>query len=507
MPHPRIIPQPALTALLLGLLVGCSTPPRGPDRPTTVSVSITPASATLSPGGEQRFTATVTGPANTSVTWTANGGALAANGNTVTYSAPADPGTYQVTAASVADPSKAASATVTVEPPKPPLTTVWTRQFGREGFDTVHAIAAGTDGDVFVVGAEDTWYSPPPERLRDAFALKIEAGGNEVTQLRFSSIGDDAFLAAAVDPNGQLIAAGYTWGGATDPSDAYVATYTSHFGLGWDAQFGSPNADGATGVTVDADGNVLVVGFTQGDLHPERFGETDAFVRKLDGYLDVMWSHQFGAAGHNGATGVAVDADGNVLVTGWLNDGQGSPDGPKNDAFIRKYGPTGTLLWEDRFGTNEADAGTAVAVDSHGNVLVVGTTSGDLAAPQAGFVDAFVRLYGPNGAVKWTDQFGGASNDAARSAVVDTDGGFLVLGSAGLALDGAFVENTGMFIRKYAADGTVVWTYQFGSGFDDSPAGIVLDAAGNIYVAGGTNGDLGGPNAGGTDGFIRKFAQ
>ena len=55
--------------------------------------------------------------------------------------------------------------------------------------------------------------------------------------------------------------------------------------------------------------------------------------------------------------------------------------------------------------------------------------------------------------------------------------------------------------------GAVAWTYQFGSGFDDFPAGMVLDAAGNIYVAGGTSGNLGGPNAGGTDGFIRKFAQ
>lgn len=507
MPHVRSSPLPMLTALALGPLAACSAPSNETHPPVTIGVSISPTAVTLQPGGQQAFTATVTGSANEGVTWAVTGGTLTGAGNPVTYTAPAVAGTYQVTAASVADPSKTAAASVTVEPAKAPLTTMWTRQFGTAGFDTVHAIAAGTDGNVFVVGSEDTRFTPPPERLRDAFALKFEAGGNEVANVRVSTIADDAFLGAAVDPRGQLIAVGYTWAAPPYPSDVYVASITSHLHVEWEAGFGSTNADGATGVAVDAEGNVLVVGFTQCDLHPERFGETDAFVRKLDGYLDVIWSHQFGAAGHNGATGVAVDADGNVLVTGWLNDGQGLPGGPMNDVFIRKYSPAGTLLWEDRFGTNQADAGNGVAVDSRGNVLVVGTTSGDLAAPQAGFVDAFVRLYGPNGEVKWTDQFGRATKDAARSAVACADGGFLVLGSAGLALDGAFVENTGMFIRKYAPDGAVAWTYQFGSGFDDFPAGMVLDAAGNIYVAGGTSGNLGGPNAGGTDGFIRKFAQ
>ncbi|SEM45424.1 hypothetical protein SAMN05444354_11722 [Stigmatella aurantiaca] len=79
-----------------------------------VSVSISPESVDLRTGGTQAFTATVTGPANTAVSWSVaetGGGTLDASG---LYTAPATPGTYHVVATSVADPSQSASATVHV---------------------------------------------------------------------------------------------------------------------------------------------------------------------------------------------------------------------------------------------------------------------------------------------------------------------------------------------------------------------------------------------------------
>jgi hypothetical protein len=86
-----------------------------------VSISISPASVTLAPGGTQAFTATVTGASNTAVTWSIQEGAA---GGTITsggsYTAPAAAGTYHVVATSQADPTKSATATVTTLPPPPP---------------------------------------------------------------------------------------------------------------------------------------------------------------------------------------------------------------------------------------------------------------------------------------------------------------------------------------------------------------------------------------------------
>jgi len=90
--------------------------------PSSVSVQVAPQSPTLGPGQTQQFTATVTGTTNTAVTWSVNGvaggntalGTTSANG---LYTAPAAvPSTnpVTVTATSAADPTKSASAAVTI---------------------------------------------------------------------------------------------------------------------------------------------------------------------------------------------------------------------------------------------------------------------------------------------------------------------------------------------------------------------------------------------------------
>jgi hypothetical protein len=87
--------------------------------PTPVAVSISPSGATLTTGGTQQFSATVTGTTTTGVKWSVDD---IAGGNSTTgtissaglYSAPSAAGSHKVTATSVADPSKSASATVSV---------------------------------------------------------------------------------------------------------------------------------------------------------------------------------------------------------------------------------------------------------------------------------------------------------------------------------------------------------------------------------------------------------
>jgi hypothetical protein len=80
----------------------------------TVAVAVSPTTASLTSNGTTSFTATVLNTSNTAVTWTTSGGAISGSGNTITYIAPSTAGTYAVTATSVADPSKQASATVNV---------------------------------------------------------------------------------------------------------------------------------------------------------------------------------------------------------------------------------------------------------------------------------------------------------------------------------------------------------------------------------------------------------
>jgi uncharacterized protein YjdB len=78
-----------------------------------VSVTISPTTATMYTNRTKQFAATVTGTANTAVTWSADGGSISDSG---LFTSPSAAGTYTVTVTSQADPSKFASATVTVNP-------------------------------------------------------------------------------------------------------------------------------------------------------------------------------------------------------------------------------------------------------------------------------------------------------------------------------------------------------------------------------------------------------
>ncbi|HLJ48142.1 MAG TPA: hypothetical protein VKU01_19140 [Bryobacteraceae bacterium] len=80
---------------------------------TPVSVTVSPASASLQSAQTKQFTATVTGSSNTAVTWTGTGGTITTGG---LFTAGSTAGSFTVTATSVADPTKSGSASVTITP-------------------------------------------------------------------------------------------------------------------------------------------------------------------------------------------------------------------------------------------------------------------------------------------------------------------------------------------------------------------------------------------------------
>ena len=162
-----------LVIALAGLgLAGCagyagSASGKGPYPPVNggVSVAIRPSSASVQTGSPQQFSATVSGSTNTRVTWTATGGTISSSG---LYTAGNTVGSYGVTATSVADSTKSATAQVTVTatpPPAPPGGTA--SSITKDGitwtFSTPVPVGQFVNGDYYVVGAVTiTAIDPPP---------------------------------------------------------------------------------------------------------------------------------------------------------------------------------------------------------------------------------------------------------------------------------------------------------------------------------------------------------
>ena len=406
-------------------------------------------------------------------------------------------------------PTLSRAATV-APPPKSAVAEPWTRQFGP---GSARSVAADATGNVYVAGYTVTTLGPGQPWRRDALLRKYDRTGTQLWSREFGSIvttAIDEAASVAVDLEGNIYVAGITLGAfrgqaSAGDKDAFVRKYDASGVELWTRQFGSPEADRALGVAVDAKGNVYVAGTTYGALPGQvGAGPNDAFLRKYGAAGDEVWTRQFGSPESDSALGVAVDREGNVYVAGYT--GGALPDqvsGGRDDTFLRKYAPGGTELWTRQFGyPNSSDAANGVAVDVDGNIYVAGSTdSSPEGRMDAGNRKAFLRKYDSEGRELWSRL--GETFNVVSSVVVDEEGNVYVAGST----EGGKVMGD-VLLRKYDSAGEELWTRRFGSPQHDSGNSVTIDQGGHVYVAGQTQGAMPGQTYSGMqDAFVVQLTQ
>ena len=163
--------------------------------------------------------------------------------------------------------------------------------------------------------------------------------------------------------------------------------------------------------------------------------------------------------------------------------------------------------WTKQLGSSSNDDAFGVATDSSGNVYVTGATTGGLDCNTSAYGnDLFVVKYNSSGTKQWTKQLGTSSRDVANGVATDSSGNVYVTGDTTGGLDGnTSAGSNDLFVVKYNSSGTKQWTQQLGTSSNDNANGVATDSSGNVYVTGGTEGDLDGTNAGSTDLFVVKY--
>jgi hypothetical protein len=231
-----------------------------------------------------------------------------------------------------------------------------------------------------------------------------------------------------------------------------------------------------------------------------------------DGGGAFVFAKSFGDAADQFTSDVAVDAQGNLYVSGAF-DGSLSFGGTtltttgSTDAFIAKLDPNGAPLWAKSFGSAKAQSATGIALDSGGNVVVVGHFLGSinlggatLSAPGCCYQDVFVAKFDGAGNHLWSKQFGDVNIDYAYAVAVDGSNNVLVAGqfqAPGVDFGGGTLANGGgfdLFVAKLDGSGNHVWSRSFGDAAEQSATAIAADGSGNVLVAGTLRGsvDFGG---------------
>ncbi len=165
--------------------------------------------------------------------------------------------------------------------------------------------------------------------------------------------------------------------------------------------------------------------------------------------------------------------------------------------------------WPVQFGTSGNDYAHGVSVDSAGNVYVAGEAGGTFdGQSSAGEQDAFVAKYDSSGNQEWLRQLGTSGGDETTGVSVDSAGNVYVAGTT----QGTFVSQSSAggysdaFVVKYDSAGTQQWLRQFGTSGRDDAYSVSVDGAGNVYVAGYTTGTFDDQSSAGfDDAFLVKY--
>jgi hypothetical protein len=239
-----------------------------------------------------------------------------------------------------------------------------------------------------------------------------------------------------------------------------------------------------------------VVGATEGSLAGTR-GDFDVYIRRYNERGAEVWTRQFGTAKGDFGISVFTDDDNNTYVAGGTFGDLVRKNRGKNDAFVRKYRPNGTVIWTKQFGTSGADFQNDVTIYDDGSIYLAGNTTGSLDGSTPDGQDAYLRKYSASGAVRWTRQIDLGGTDSATS-VASHGGSVYLLGTYA-------ANNQDIFIYKYTKAGRLVWKRFVETPKPDNAPAIAVDNQGNVYIAGLTEGALRGSNQGCNDAFVRKY--
>jgi len=222
---------------------------------------------------------------------------------------------------------------------------------------------------------------------------------------------------------------------------------------------------------------------------------------------DWQWAKSNGCNHDDGATSVATDASGNILVVGYFYNSSitfGSTTlsntAPNfyTDIFIVKYDVTGNVLWAKSAGGDSDDNVTSVATDASSNILVAGsfgrsstiTFGTTTLSNTSNSVNMFIVKYDATGNVLWAKSADGNSVGAARSVTTDAYNNILLTGTFALSsiiFGTDTLSNAGfsdMYIAKYDSTGNVLWAKSTGGNYGVGASSIVTDILGNIIVGG-----------------------
>lgn len=334
----------------------------------------------------------------------------------------------------------------------------WVQRYNSSGgaLDQATAVVVEGSGDIIVTGR--SWGTGIGS---DYLTIKYTAAGTPLWTNRYNGPeqGDDQPAALAVDDSGDVVVTGYF---SSNGSAAFGTIKYSRSGMPlWTNRYYGPGTyDYATAVAVDHSDNVFVTGCS-GSENYFLYYNLDCATIKYSSAGVPLWTNRYNGDRSTYPTAIAVDGNGDVIVTGYTINWSRSSSG----SGTIKYSSEGTPLWTNR---NTRINAKALAVDANSNVFVTGYGYNNNS-------DFMTIAYSGAGVTLWTNRFDGSQ--FATAVAVDRSGNVFVTGHS-YTRDYATI--------KFSNEGAPLWTNLYsglGGGTDDAVA-LAVDGNGDVIVTG-----------------------
>lgn len=276
----------------------------------------------------------------------------------------------------------------------------------------------------------------------------------------------------------------------------------------WMQKAGGITIDEAADVALDPLNNAYSVGYYTGQAFfggnvLSAVGVTDIFVAKTDNSGNYSWMLSAGGSGSDRAEAVAVDAQGNVYVTGYFS---GTANFGSNaltaaglqDVFIAKYNTNGIFQWVAQAGGGGSDFGFGIDVNNVGDIFVTGSFKntanfGAHSVTAANTTsDIFVAKLNASGVFQWVKSGSGNYSNLGRSLGTDDFGNVYVTGQFSDTLTFDIVHNNQsqniIFLAKFDSIGAEKWFTTLDGAISNVIHDLAADGAGNLFLTGDFNG-------------------
>lgn len=356
--------------------------------------------------------------------------------------------------------------------------TVWTKIYNHTSNedDNAYSIAVDTAGNVFVTGESDNNASSIDNY--NYVTIKYSSTGVQQWVRRDGVSGNSRAVKVLTDPAGNSYITGRNYSGGDD--NIKTIKYDASGAVVWSKSYDGGSDDRALSMAIDSSfAAVYVTG------RSDNGNDDDMITLKYSTTTtsnNPLWVKVYNNVDDDRGVDIAVDAAGNIYVTG-ETDADASINRNWNFVTI-KYASNSVQQWAKTYNSSgtQADIPVGICVDASGNVCVTGESDLDLNPLIDNY--RFTTLnYNSLGTLQWTATFAGTSNSTggAEAIICDASGNFIVVGST---------ENTNTqkdaIAIKYNAAGSPLWNKSYlGLGDNsDNAYKIVTDAANNSYIAG-----------------------